>query len=94
MNLHKKHDRFLTNGHSLEDERTDVVYSSRYDRNVAFANFNEPEWLAAADSTFLHFSLCGGAEIASRWEVSCDRRILQAYGLLTLDLASISCIES
>ena len=59
MNLHKKHDRFLTNGHSLGGERTDVVYSSRYDRNVAFANFNEPEWLAAADSTFLHFSLCG-----------------------------------
>lgn len=25
-------------------------------RNVAFANFNEPEWLAAADSTFLRFS--------------------------------------
>lgn len=34
-----------------------LLVSLRY--NVAFANFNEPEWLAAADSTFLRFSLRG-----------------------------------
>lgn len=38
---------------------TDAVYLSRYESRNAFANFNEPEWLAAADSTFLRSSRRG-----------------------------------
>lgn len=51
-------------------------------RYVAFANFNEPEWLAAADSTFLQPPHRDAARSASRaCRISCDRDSLRSYGL-------------
>jgi len=60
-------------------------------RHVAFANFNEPEWLAAADSTFLR-ARHGAAEIAPRRAAGflADGRSLRAYGLPAFALASMS----
>jgi len=42
-------------------------------RHVAFANFNEPEWLAAADSTFLRAPRRCRDRAASRCGISCGR---------------------
>jgi len=60
-------------------------------RHVAFANFNEPEWLAAADSTFL-WARHGAAEIAPRRVAGflADGRSLRAYGLPGFAPASMS----
>lgn len=46
-------------GRMFPRRETDAVYLSRYESRNAFANFNEPEWLAAADSAFLRSSLRG-----------------------------------
>lgn len=78
---------FRTNVSSTSE--TDAVYLSRYESRNAFANFNEPEWLAAADSTFLR-SLRGGNRVA----LQSFLRLMQFETLRIVDVNGLTPISN